>query len=75
MWSSVTWILVVFFCGIVYYATQRGFKFWFCDEIYGDQLESLSSFGHCAHSTFDVLCNLMLFYFTLVMYCNFLFLL
>ena len=40
-----------------------------------DQLERLSSFGHCAHSTFDVLCNLMLFYFTFVMYCNFLFLL
>ena len=29
-----------------------------------DQLESLSSFGHCAHSTFDVLCNSMMFYFT-----------
>ena len=25
-----------------------------------DQLESLSSFGHCAHFTFDDLCNLML---------------
>ena len=34
-----------------------------------DQLKSLSSFGHCANSTFDVLCNLMLFYFTFVMYC------
>ena len=36
-----------------------------------DQLESQSSFAHCAHSTFDFLCNLMLFYFTFVMYCIF----
>ena len=26
---------------------------------YSDELESLSSFGHCAHFTFDDLCNLM----------------
>ena len=37
-----------------------------------DQFESLSFFGHCAHSTLKDLCNLMLFYFTFMTHCNFL---
>ena len=37
-----------------------------------DQLESLSSFGHCALFTFRVLCNLLFYFFLVfVMHFNF----
>ena len=63
--TSLSSILGIFDCTLLHIIRQLAARG-------SDQLESLSSFGHCAHFTFHVYVMKCCLYVTFVMYCNFL---